>query len=153
MPVADRFLVNTRPDQPLNADAADVPAGAPKSKVADFVTSQSFLSFTVAVGIVKGIWKGLQQPFGDRADSAWIPLGLAALFGTGQFLLALRNEDSQLKRWDEIALAFIVALTNTLVLWVAAFGVEGASDDIRGAAGDSPEQSPGSDRCPVTPAG
>jgi hypothetical protein len=129
--VTDLFLVNTKPNAPLNADAADAPAEAPTSKVADFVTTQSFVSFTVSTAIVKGLWKGFQKLFGGWADSVWLPLGLAALFGAAQFLLALRNENSQLKEWDGIFLAFFVAATNTLILWFAAFGIEPAADDIR----------------------
>jgi hypothetical protein len=133
--VADLFLVNTKPDAPLNADAADVTAEAKKSKVADFVTTQSFVSFTVSTAVVKALWKGFQKLFGGWADSVWLPLGLAALFGAAQFLLALRNEDSQLKKWDGIVLAFVVAATNTLILWFATFGIEPAADDI-GITGD-----------------
>jgi len=127
---ADYFLVNTRPGKPLNADAAAAPPDEPKSKVTDFVTQQSFASFTVSTAVTKALWKGFQKVFSGWADSAWLPLGLCGLFGAGQFLLALRNKESKLETWDHILFALVVAVTNTLILWFATLGIEPAADDI-----------------------
>ena len=133
----DIFLVNTKAADPLNADAAGAPSDQKPSKVSDFVTKQSFASFAVSSAVVKTIWKAFQKAGGGWADSAWFPLVVSGLIGLGQFVLAWRNEDSKLESWDHILLALIIAVTNTLVLWAAAVGIEPAAADIGITSGAS----------------
>jgi len=92
MEFTDLFLVNTRATAPLDADAPSPGAGGPAeqhetSKVADFVTQQSFVSFTVSTTVAKGLWKGFQKFFAGWADSKWLPFVICVAFGLSQFLL------------------------------------------------------------------
>jgi hypothetical protein len=131
MSVADLFLVSTKESNPLNAETTGVDASQEdqKSKVVDFVTQQSFLTFSVSTAVGKAIWRGFQAVFAHWADSIWVPFALAVLFGLTQFAIAMTNDKSKLESWAALA-AFGIATTNTLVLWFAVLGVEPAAKDV-----------------------
>jgi hypothetical protein len=144
MGIADLFLVNTRPEAPLDADAPPAggdapPAGSPDkpapgtstpSKVADFVTQQSFLSFTGMTLAAKFVWKGLQKAFGGWADSLWVPFAFCAIFAASQFMVSMTNADSSLRRWTHVIPAGFIATTNALVLFAAVQGIDPAKDAV-----------------------
>lgn len=134
MGIAELFLVDTRPDRPLDARAREglTTVDDKPSKVADFVTQQSFLSFSVMTAAFKIIWKGLQQPFGGWADSAWLPFGMCIAFGVSQFFVSVTNDESGLKRWPHMIPAAFIASTNALVLFAATQGIDPAANAVTG---------------------
>ena len=129
---SDLLFVNSRANDPLNSNADSGPEPAPgtagTSKVTDFVTKQSFVSFTGMTLIVKGAWEALQS-LGDWGDSKVVALVLAALVGVVQLCLALGHPESKLN-WSDYPLAIVIAFFNTLVLWSAVLGTGEARDAV-----------------------
>ena len=126
MSLSDLFLVNTRANDPLNANAppSTDPRTTGTAKASDFLTKQSAFSFAAATGLVKLLWKGAEA-LGQWGHSTWVAAAIAGMLGLVQVLTSIGHPDSKLNLTD-YPTATLIAFVNTCVLWLAALGIHDA---------------------------
>ena len=120
MRLADLVIVS--PD-PTNRDTPR--AGSPSCPVAGvFTSTQSIVAFPVSVSVVATIARASHTIGRTAFDAIAVPL--AAAFIVGALLVGLTMTDPRvrprsLRGW---AVAVVVAIVNSLVLFAAALGIE-----------------------------
>jgi hypothetical protein len=113
--INDAFVVNTKDDAPLNANA---PAANASTEVSTFVTVQSFGTFAVAAPVLKTLWELIKELGGGWANSYWTPLVICLIYGAWQFVISVSGANR---------VTGAAAILSTLVIAVANGGILAAS--------------------------
>jgi hypothetical protein len=125
--VPNAFLVSTDAAKPLDADTRAA-AGDEQAAQPAFITTQTLASFSGASAVAAFLWKVLANFAGKWADKRWVPLAICGLIGIWLFLKALENAKTPADYWG----AFLIAVVNTIQLWVAVIGLDVVLDTTVG---------------------
>jgi hypothetical protein len=117
--LTDPFLVNTKKESPLNANA---PSSNGDTQVSNFVTAQSFGTFAIATAVLKTVWELLQGLFGSWAESYWTPFVICLIYGAWQFTISLTG-DNRVSGPAAVLSALLVTLANSAVLAASIIGL------------------------------
>jgi hypothetical protein len=117
--VPEALLVTAPADKPLSGDTGSAPPGQQASQPA-FITTQTLASFSGASAVAAFLWKALAAVAGSWADKRWVPLAISGLIGVWFFLKALDNA----KKAADYYGAFLIAVVNTVQIWVAVVGLD-----------------------------
>jgi hypothetical protein len=118
--IHDAFVVNTKSGtgaSQLNANAQNG-----DTKVSDFVTAQSFATFSVASAVLKLLWELLQKLGGGWADSYWTPVVMCLIYGTWMLVISVAGKD-KLSGLPAILSAVVTTVANAGILAAAIIGL------------------------------
>jgi hypothetical protein len=117
--LTDAFVVNTKNNAPLNANA---PAEGARTEVSAFVTIQSFSTFAIAAPILKTIWELIKAVAGGWADSFWTPLIICLVYGAWQFLISVSGP-GRVSGFSAMLSTLVVAAANSAILAASIIGL------------------------------
>jgi hypothetical protein len=117
--ITDAFVVNTKDDSPLNANA---PAANASTEVSTFVTVQSFGTFAVAAPVLKTLWELMKGVAGGWANSYWTPLIICLIYGAWQFVISISGAN-RVRGGAAILSTLVIAVANAGILAASIIGL------------------------------
>jgi hypothetical protein len=117
--ISDTFMVNTRSDSSLNANA---PSSGASNQVSNFVTIQSFGTFAIASSVLKTIWELLRSLAGAWADSYWTPFVICMVYGAWQFAISVLG-DNRVTGLTPTISALVIGSANSAILAASIIGL------------------------------
>jgi hypothetical protein len=89
-----------------------------------FIAPQSLCSFPVAICIVATISRAARTIWHIESESIAVPIGMALATGAAIVAAILTDKDTRPRSVGEWIAAALIALLNSMVLFVAALGIE-----------------------------
>jgi hypothetical protein len=95
-----------------------------RARVSVFSAPQSLVAFPIATSLIATVTRAARTIGRMESDSPWVPLFAALLAGVVIFGLTMTDADSRPKTAAGWAIAACTAAINSLLLFVAALGIE-----------------------------